>query len=529
MLQRRKIIFTSILAILIGSVVGVILFNARPEAPDSRSSLLFNASGGGDNFQTVKAKAADTLIDSFGVQLYINEVAPYNCNNDQCLDNIIIPRLNDLGVRNFRSSLYPSAVQYPGLNPSYEWLLVKMRKLYSKTGARCYCFVITPDKTADGFYQPDQVIKQIKADASMIEAFLGPNEYNNISLNWGDDPNNRPADWVRRIRDYHAQIYSAFKADSQLSQLPIVGSSFVYENEQDDIGSLSSWVDYGSTNYYNAYWRLDEFGGNVPADHLVPLGGQPYTLDRQLQYFKMPYGGKPMIITETGYLAVPNLNDVAGDKRGNFVTDTVAAKYLPRRLFEMYNRDLKKFFVYLFADFADNRQDERGPIRFGLLNGDGSPKPVFNSLKNIFTILRDPGSSFSTGSLTYNLQAPANVHQTLLQKRNGTYYLALWNETISNDNPKTESATVVFNSSMKTTTYKPSDSAQAVGTQTDTAIALEIGDAITIVEISPAESSQGGGNSSSGGSSGQNGNSGTSKKSSGSSKKSAAVPPPVQE
>ena len=58
-----------------------------------------------------------------------------------------------------------------------------------------------------------------------------------------------------------------------------------------------------------------------------------------------------------------------------------------------------------------------------------SPKPAFTALKNLIALLRDDGSAFKAASLSYSLNGYVNnLHHTLLQKRDGSFYLALWVE-----------------------------------------------------------------------------------------------------
>ncbi len=68
-------------------------------------------------------------------------------------------------------------------------------------------------------------------------------------------------------------------------------------------------------------------------------------------------------------------------------------------------------------------------MNFGLLRNDGSEKPAYKALKNLLNLLKDPGSSFTPGSLDYVLGGDTeNVRHTLLQKADGKFYLILWQE-----------------------------------------------------------------------------------------------------
>ena len=54
--------------------------------------------------------------------------------------------------------------------------------------------------------------------------------------------------------------------------------------------------------------------------------------------------------------------------------------------------------------------------------------------KNLLHLLADPGSAAPSGSLAFQLSgATNNLHHTLLQKRDGTFWLALFQEAASYD------------------------------------------------------------------------------------------------
>jgi hypothetical protein len=66
---------------------------------------------------------------------------------------------------------------------------------------------------------------------------------------------------------------------------------------------------------------------------------------------------------------------------------------------------------------------------FGLVRMDGSQKPAFKALKNLIATLSDPGPQISPQALEFSLAgAPRNVHHLVMAKRDGSYYLAFWEE-----------------------------------------------------------------------------------------------------
>jgi hypothetical protein len=111
------------------------------------------------------------------------------------------------------------------------------------------------------------------------------------------------------------------------------------------------------------------------------------------------------------------------------VPESVTASYLPRTLLLAFLHGYDKTFFYQLID------DPTSPAGYGLLRPDFSEKPGFTALKNMLGLLSDPGgSSFTPGTLPFSiLGGDANVQHLLLQKNDGSYWLALWLEEPSWD------------------------------------------------------------------------------------------------
>ena len=127
--------------------------------------------------------------------------------------------------------------------------------------------------------------------------------------------------------------------------------------------------------------------------------------------------GKPVITTETGYV-----NDLT---QMNSVPEDVSGKYLPRVLLEQWMNGIKKTYIYELVDEGSGQPDNG----YGLLHSDFSPKPAYNAIKNVLGLLADPGPAFQASGLDFTLSGNlANVQHVLLEKRDGTFYLAIWVE-----------------------------------------------------------------------------------------------------
>jgi len=162
------------------------------------------------------------------------------------------------------------------------------------------------------------------------------------------------------------------------------------------------------------------------------------------------FGDKAVISTETGYHNTLNTTDIG-------VPEDVAGKYIPRLCLEQFNYGIPGTFLYELIDVYNDANDPQK--NFGLLRNDGSEKPAFIALKNLISLLKDPGSDFTLGALNYRLSGNmTNVHHTLLQKHDGTFYLILWQEVSGFDVNSTSNINVA-NQQVKLTLLQPIQSA----------------------------------------------------------------------
>ena len=249
-----------------------------------------------------------------------------------------------------------------------------------------------------GHVTPGQALMESKKIGSAVEAIEGPNEY--------DNSKNLSESWILDLRNYMQQLHSLFKNDPTTSHLRIIGPSFVKRESSTLVGDLSQWVDYGNMHPYNF--------PNHPGDG---------NIDTEASNRSKPFGGKPMIATEAGYYTASSQID-------RTLSEGAQGKYLPRLFLEYFNRRVFRTFSYELIDQRLNPNNKEG--NFGILRNNGSAKPAFLTLKNLITLLQDPGKNFPLKSLNYSLSGNTiNVHHTLLQKRNGNFYLIIWQEVPS--------------------------------------------------------------------------------------------------
>ena len=109
-------------------------------------------------------------------------------------------------------------------------------------------------------------------------------------------------------------------------------------------------------------------------------------------------------------------------------------------------------------------------------------------------LLADPGPSFRTSSLDYSIKnAPAGLRQVLLQKRDGSFYLALWRDesvwnTAANKTARAAASpvrVVLPGRARQVQVFRPSQADSARASQANVrSIPVEASSSVAIVKIS---------------------------------------------
>jgi hypothetical protein len=204
----------------------------------------------------------------------------------------------------------------------------------------------------------------------------------------------------------------------------------------------------------------------------------------------------PLVITEFGYFSMPQAGwymlgvDEATQAKGvlNGYMDAAAA-------------GVKRTYVYELLDEKPDPQSKSGEMHYGLFRNDNSPKQVAHAIRNLTSILnasttrRENGSA--RGTLAYTLsEMPVSGNSLLLQKKDGSFVLALWNETPIWDRatgtPVTSPpARVELDFGAKAShvdLYDPLVSATPLASHSDLhQLTVEIPDHVILLEITPAD------------------------------------------
>ncbi len=270
------------------------------------------------------------------------------------------------------------------------------------------------------------------------------------------------------IRRHQNAVYEALKADPQTRDIPILTPALAFPTE------------------------IAAALGNVPADfgamHLSPNGQLPDSgLEETIRATRLLAPTQPLQITETGYTTAVNIQS---GQPG--VSERAQAKYLPRQLFEAWNRGVVRTFFYEFADERAEPGLHDAKQHFGIIRADGTPKPAFYALRNLMSLFSDKGQIAQPNPLRFSLSGEtSNLRSSLLQRSDGRRYLILWINARSFD-LDTRRDTQVFSQKVslrldrkqRVNIYRPTFSTQVVGkTRATNTLSLDLDDELTVVEL----------------------------------------------
>jgi len=338
--------------------------------------------------QPKQARSADSFVDTIGVNTHLSYIdTVYSEKNYQRINQL----LPDLGVRHIRDGLILSIPQK--FDASYYYN--QLNYLALKHGIRS---TLTNGHSITTIIQEPELAHTLGRISASVIAITGPNELDNGSI----------PDWPDHLKATQRILFESARKYPTQTQLAVIGPSLIHRANFQQLGSLSEHLDYGDMHSYP--------GANPPT----------YGLDEWLVTVRAVSGMKPLVVTETGY----NTGTKPGHKGQPGVSEMAASKYLPRLFLEYFNRGIHRTFMYEFLDEgADPKQSENF---YGLVRHDGTLKPSYIVLKRLIALLQDPGLKFKPGTLNFSLfPNTAQIHFTLLQKHNQTFYLILWQEVPS--------------------------------------------------------------------------------------------------
>jgi hypothetical protein len=416
----------------------------------------------GEGQTSEQAKPADLFLESIGANVHLNYFDTGYGNFE-----VIKKRLLDLGVRHLRDGAQLTN------DSNYNNIFYGRLKELASSGIR-FDLIFDP-RSSMGPLTPEKLSAVAALAGDSLETIEGPNEYDN----------SQDRNWAYTLRGYQARLYQTAKSDPATRSLAVIGPSFVHAQSRDAIGDLSPYMDYGNLHSYP--------GGRMPTSNLKDGDESEIVEARKVS------GSRPLVSTETGYHTA-----VASHGRDPGISDRAFAKYVSRLYLEYFNHGFTRTYLYEISDEKPDPARIDPEHNFGLLTSAGEPNPAYFSLRNLIAILgeahgptgsRDANSEskFLPGQLRYQLQGETSeIHHTLLQKRDGRFYVILWHETSSYDitrkadsSPPAVRLFLQLDQVRKVNTYLPLESPRAVEHYVSRSIAVDVPDHVLIVEIMP--------------------------------------------
>ncbi len=418
------------------------------------------------------AKPADDFVAAIGTNvhfLYSNYIDNF--------DTVVVPRLKEIGIRNIRD----------GILLDDEPFNQRIRAV-GAVGVKG-TFITRPK-------QFPALVDWAKGMAPYIDTLEGPNE-----------PHNEPESYkgfapMASLKPYQQDLYAAVRAEPLLADVKVATPGIDWFPAYSSVGDLDQWADYGNFHHWPPSTGEVPYKGTAPTDGLYK-GRDGKEASGLLMMARTIASTKPLITTETGW-STTQVTPTAGGGWDPGVSEAAAARYATRVMLELFNNGVRKAFIYELLD-EPTTQD---PVKQhqGMLTIDGALKPHAVALKNLIGLLSDQGAAFSAGSLDFTLTSQgaslvddhdyktADIHHLLLQKRNGGFYLVIWNEAVSYDN-QTEKDIAIAEQQVtlslkapieRARTFRPLAGAEAVATfQNPTELTLQVPDHPLVVELNP--------------------------------------------
>ena len=273
------------------------------------------------------------------------------------------------------------------------------------------------------------------AAADALLALEGPNEPNNWGVTFEGKKSGGDSTFVP-IAKWQAAYYAAAKADPVLKNYPVFHSSEAGGSEPDNVGLQYLTIPQGGSalmpdgtryadfaNVHNYICRKPAIIDNMAWENADPVfhGWPDGVFVEYGKTWRKGFAGYsnadleklPRVTTETGW--------ITGGKKG--LTEEQQGRLYLNMYLAQFKRGFKYTFIYMLRDGGGS------DAGYGIVHNDYEPKKSATFLHNLTTILADHGSVAHSVSLAYTIpNAPATVHDLLLQKSDGSFELVVWNE-----------------------------------------------------------------------------------------------------
>ena len=346
------------------------------------------------------------------------------------------------------------------------WSDIAYGPLKTLASAGVRVLFVVQQKAPDDYTSQNVVDTAVtRLGASGLLAFEGPNEVDNNNGNWGGIPA-----FGANARGFQAAMYQHAKQIAPA--VTVIGLTTTSAWGAGYVGDISAYMDAGTLHPYPS--------ASVPTAYLASTESALAALNG---------AHKGWWVTETGYYTAVNATQNVYQPG---VSEKAQAKYAPRLYLDYFNAGISHTSIYELIDEHSSQSDAEA--NYGLLRNDGSPKPAYTAIKNMLSLLADPGGSYAAGSLSFSLAGTTGtIRQALFQKRDGRFYLVLWNDvSVFNTNAKSDISnatvpvTVTFGSAHTVSVYQPYTQAMSMSTSPNaTTLTVAVPDHPLILEINP--------------------------------------------
>ncbi len=394
------------------------------------------------------ARSAESFVESIGVNVHT-----YYTGDAYENFGLTLQRLQELGIHHVRQNLVTDEP------PEYEQL-----NALAAAGIHSTLILGGPENGLDGL---EALLDTIERHLlGTVDAVEGPNEL---------DVSEFESEWPALDTEYQKALWEGVKNRPKLASIPVLGPSVAWRRHYVSAPDLSRYLDYGNIHSYP--------GGEPPEREL----------EAWLAAARAMSGSKPVMATETGYHTA-----VDSDGEHPPTSEAAQAVYAPRLFLDYFANGVVRTFDYELVDEHPDPELTEPESDFGLVHYDFSPKPAFEAVANLVAILEDPGGGeFEPEKLGLRFGGNRqDLRHVLLQKADGTFYLALWRdgsvwdpETREEIQPGSAPITVGFGQPIaKVSEFQPNQSREALGTLpiSDTgATEVRVGTRVVILELKP--------------------------------------------
>lgn len=404
------------------------------------------------------ARTAQAFVDSVGVNTHITYTDRNYWDFPQLASTIA-----ELGVRHIRDG-QPAVAGYLNAQSTAGIVTTRMQMLMA-AGVKATLISGYPiDPSQAESYARDQ-LTVFRYLGNGIAAFEHTNEPDLFAAR-------TDAQWASHLRTYMPALWQERNADAATLTLPVLAPS---------VAGASAFQTFGESF---AAQRDVITHCNI---HPYP-GGQPPESNalRALGTCRAFVGDLPVIATETGYHTA--INDTSGH---NGVSAAAQGIYLPRLFLEYFLQGFTRAHSYeLLDEYADPLNNQR-EAQFGLVRLDWSRKPAFIALRQLLTLLADEGPAFEPSGIELGL-SDRNVRLVLLEKRDGSFWIALWRPASVFDLGTKADVTVATSPVTLTFGAAPSQVTQhalvdndpaSVITPSGTTLTLNVGAEVIVLEV----------------------------------------------